>query len=952
MKTEKNEKISVSTNWLGGFLCSYTEIIFGSANIQVRYKSGKCAKLCTYEQLTSPPHFRAGLISGSLQVEIGGNLKKFNLLRTTEIKEKYQEIAALCLPHIAETVDNIYRYFCERAIAQYLRDSDIESLTNRAYPWVKILSSPTVKHVEAETKAQLEFLNQYVPVDKYAARLRETYEQNALKNYALFFDNAESNPLTQNQRLSVVRNNDYNLVLAAAGTGKTSVMVAKALDLIKHHNVLPEEVLVLAYNKAAADELRERFSRRGDLLGIHQTPSISTFHALGRSILKRANKPVHLTKFTEDSRKLNQWVTYWLGRQLEKNIGILQNILMMIYQPVNPFNFKTESEYQAYVRDNEYRTLSGDRVRGFQELLIANWLFANGIKFEYEPVYISKRRIEEGVDYKPDFYLVDADIYLEHFGIDRHGKTRPDIDSEKYNHEILLKRKLHQEHNTKLIETYHYNWLEGALEERLSELMIENNVTLKPLAGEKLLEALNSSGLESDIAEVLFKSLQAMRSEDLKELETIERLKEAEVHLAEWIASFLNKLHLDYQEELRQQNAIDFDDMILLARDLIKTKQVKPTWKHILVDEFQDISNARLKLIKAFIEFGNSPTLTAVGDDWQSIYRFSGGKLEITTRFEEYLGKRTLTTLDKTFRYNSSIAHTAGTFVMENPEQYKKDVQTQVVAKTPQVFLLDTIVEKKSDPDERISQVVQTIRKNDPNGSIAILSRYNYLLGNARDKLKDKQLLHGVNFWTFHKSKGLEADYCILVGFFQGKTGFPNENKGLFLVEAILPTLDSFPHSEERRLLYVGLTRAKEKSYLIADPRGPSTFINELLSPKYRLHIVSDTFKNRYKAIFKCPKCEHGFLRLLNGKHGPFYRCTTGLGCKVKPRVCPLCDSPAIDGWSKSVCNNPDCSGQIPICDKCGRPMRKRQGKYGEFWGCSGYGIKEDSCRNTRKFFA
>lgn len=944
--------MKIATSFVGRFLRSYSEIIFGLDEIRVKHKNGEIKQFCKYEDLRSPLIFELGLFSGRVQIDCGFNSRLFDLLSFTEVRRKHRDIISLCLPLLSKNIGDVYRYFCDLAVNQYLRESDIDSLDKQIQPWIQILTDKAAKYLEDESRTQLEFLRQYLPISLNAGKLRATYEQNALKAYADFFDRAESNPLTHNQRLAVLRTDDYNLVLAAAGTGKTSVMVAKALELIKHHNVRPEDILVLAYNKFAAEELTERFEKRAVLLGVSHIPSISTFHALGRNILKLANKSVYLTKFMEDPSKLNQWVTRWIGQQLTRDISILENVLELIYQPVNPHNFKSEAEYQAYVRDNEYRTLSGDKVRGYQELCIANWLLANGIKFEYEPRYKSKRRVEEGVDYKPDFYLVEDDIYLEHFGIDRQGNTRPGIDKEKYNQEILHKRALHLEHGTKLIETFHYDCLENKLYERLAELMAGNSVSIAPLTGKELLNTLNNSDLVSDIADVLFKSLQSMRSENLDESATLEKLRGADINSADWIAKFLTKMHVDYKEELSQQKAIDFDDMILLAREVIESKQLKPMWKHILVDEFQDISTARLELIKALIEFGDRPTLTVVGDDWQSIYRFSGGKLEITTRFEEYLGKHSKTTLDKTFRYNSSIAKTAGTFVMENPEQYRKEVETSFVSNNSHVYLLDTLVDGTPSVDERVAQVVKTIRKNDSNGSIAILSRYNYLLSNARARLEVDELSQDVDYWTFYKSKGLEADYCILIGFSQGKTGFPNENKGLYIVEALLPTLDAFPHSEERRLLYVGLTRARKNSYLIADPHGTSIFIRELLSPKYDLHIASESFKERYQNIFKCPKCEHGFLRLYTGKHGSFYRCTTGLGCRVKPRLCTTCGAPSIDTWFKSICNNSDCRGETPICDKCGRPMRKRQGKYGEFWGCSGYGIDEDPCRNTRKLSA
>jgi DNA helicase-4 len=204
-------------------------------------------------------------------------------------------------------------------------------------------------------------------------------------------------------------------------------------------------------------------------------------------------------------------------------------------------------------------------------------------------------------------------------------------------------------------------------------------------------------------------------------------------------------------------------------------------------------------------------------------------------------------------------------------------------------------------------------------------------------------------YWTFHRSKGLEADYCILIGLFRGRSGFPNESVDDVVVEALLPMLDSFRHSEERRLMYVGLTRAKHKTYLIADPHAPSEFVDEMLSQKYNLHIGSESFTANIRDIYKCPSCAEGHLRLLSGNYGDFYVCTSERACKIRPRVCEKCSSPVIDDIGQSKCRNPRCGHEFKICKKCARPMRLRAGKYGQFYGCSGFGIKDDRCDHTEK---
>lgn len=143
------------------------------------------------------------------------------------------------------------------------------------------------------------------------------------------------------------------------------------------------------------------------------------------------------------------------------------------------------------------------------------------------------------------------------------------------------------------------------------------------------------------------KCLQAIRTERLDYQQILKRLTDAKIVYAKEYATLLMRIHDAYVKELRSANEIDFDDMILLATQLVKTGEFKPKWKHILVDEFQDISMARLELLKEIYTKGPRPIWTVVGDDWQSIYRFSGGKLEVTTRFNDMVGSHTLSKLEK-----------------------------------------------------------------------------------------------------------------------------------------------------------------------------------------------------------------------------------------------------------------------------------------------------------------
>lgn len=942
---------SISSNFIGEFF-GVTNVSYSESRLFLK-GSWKKDRYIDLSLCTRFPTFQKHWLGGRISFYIAGREHTIRYLKSEAAEVFINQFHQAIAQQIERNALKKTRLFAAWVIREYPRGSrfqEIERLSSDLYACTRDQIQLWKQHTSSGLMLTIEEALSLYPCTM--EKLQQYHEGVQLKKRELFFDSVESNKLTLDQRLGVLRSNDINMVLAAAGTGKTSVMVAKALDIIDRGLAKPEEILILAYNKAAATELKVRLADkaiRSDIQLITQ-PSISTFHALGRTLLREAGITTYMSVFTEDSTKFQQWVTSWLINYLSTDVSRLAVFLSLIPEPTNPFDFKTKAEYEAYVRDNEFRTLSNEEVKGYQELLIANYLHLNGIAYTYEAPYVSKRRIEIGFDYRPDFHIDDTTIYIEHFGIDRKGNTRADIDSIAYNEDMVKKRELHNEFETTLVETFHYEWCEETLLSGL-ETQLENlGIKRAPINPEEILAKLQEADVVSDWSKMLLKALQAIRVERLDKDKMLARFIDAKISQPKKHAEVFDSLHKAYIQELEEQNCIDFDDMIIRSSKIITSRQFVPKWTYVLVDEFQDISSARMELVNSIVKYGPTPSLTVVGDDWQSIYRFSGGKLELTTRFGELVGDYTATLLKKTFRYNNSIADTAGQFIMENPEQYEKHIETHTKVKQSQIHLLDDKIGIADGLYQRVKEVVEKIKANDADPTIAVIARYNYLLSDSKDYLTQHGLQRNVKFWSFHGSKGLEADYVILIGFSQGKLGFPNDNKDQQVIEALLPTLDSFPYSEERRLFYVGLTRAKKKCYIIADPTSPSSFITEILAPKYKISIHSPTFQRLHRQIFKCPNCEEGYLKLISGQYGNFYSCSTRAGCKVgKARVCTECGAPSIDSRTSSNCNNHACNHTFRICDKCGRPMKKRKGAFGEFWGCSGYGIKDDQCRNKAK---
>ncbi|MBU2872330.1 UvrD-helicase domain-containing protein [Colwellia sp. E2M01] len=646
---------------------------------------------------------------------------------------------------ISKNIEQHADAFHKEAISQYLRDSSVISLQQSITPFLENYRKSKTVWQGILTKQQLSKIDviSRMPAITDVKSYRQSYEKKVLQKYSDFFDDIESNPLTQEQRLAVIRNNDKNLILAAAGTGKTSVMVAKALHLIIHNKVPAHKVLILAYNNAAANELKERIEKRKSALGLrYDSPQVLTFHALGLQILNAVNDNTRVSELALDSSKLTQWLADWLVTYLTEqgeNTIKMQFFILLAHQVIASFSLNKHSNYKAKISEIEQLVQKDGLAINFvgQVLII---LRTSGLLTEMSKSYVK---------------------YLQAILIEKINKTE--------------------------------------IESRLTDRIKESS------KGEYL----------------------------------------SKINISE-LAEFLNVMAQDYVMELKKQDTIDFDDMVHNACSHVKSGSFIPLWSDILVDEFQDISSARMHLLNEIINQGPNPKLTVVGDDWQSIYRFSGGQLLLITQFEKYLGSHSLTTLQKTFRYNNSIADTAGQFIMKNPEQYTKNIDSHHKVAQSQVFLTG------SDFDNigmRVWQIVKRIIAHDPTANIAILARYRYLLANAKTVLDPmvnngtkQQNKHNIHYWTFHSAKGLEADFCIIVGLFHGSTGFPSINKDDHILEALLPSRDGFKHSEERRLFYVALTRAKHKAYLIADPNKPSAFVEELLAPSYGLQLMSNEF--------------------------------------------------------------------------------------------------------------
>ncbi|MGB4057243.1 MAG: UvrD-helicase domain-containing protein [Alphaproteobacteria bacterium] len=674
------------------------------------------------------------------------------------------------------------------------------------------------------------------------------HQKHALKRYKRFFDTVESKPLTNLQRRSVILDERRNLVVAGAGTGKTSVIVAKAGYLIESGKCRPEDILLLAFNADAAKELAERCKSR---LGVEI--QALTFHALGNQIVGTVEPKVPtLSRLATDRQHFSGFLDNVIG-ELKTDKQSWKRARSFVLGHLKAYReeseFATIEEYQAYTRTVELRALSGDLVKSFAELDIANFLFFKGVRFVYE-----KRYPRVSTRYQPDFYLPDFDIWLEHFGIGMDGSTAPYIDRQKYHKEMEWKRGVHAQNKTKLLETYSWEKSKGILTTQLNKRLRDAGVKYEPRSQEEIFKALQNAGYMTQLAVLVGTFLSHFKSTHMSLRELVRKAKASSNSVrAVAFSQLFEVFYTKYQAELdsKEPREIDFNDMISSATEYVRDGRFMIPWKYIIVDEFQDISMGRYRLLEVMLKGCDDLQFFAVGDDWQSIYRFAGSDISIMSRFRRFFGRATVVKLDQTFRFNDKIASVSGEFIQKNPNQIRKKLNTTLVCESPQVFVHWVEREEGRPSDgatlERVIDVIKAGRDLE-DASLLILARYNHLLPNASilKSLEKTWPGHVRTPLTVHRSKGLEADYVIVDGLTADEFGFPSEIEDDPLLGLVLARPDSYSHAEERRLFYVALTRARHQVHLIADRERPSSFVLELLGGEYDVtHIGRDVQDER-----------------------------------------------------------------------------------------------------------
>lgn len=751
-----------------------------------------------------------------------------------------------------------------------------------------LLSTPEVlQHIESEPQQVQKAVKLWKQdVQEFADGINERQIAKQLSASKQFFETVEKSPLTQEQAKAVVCLDNRVLLVASAGSGKTSTMVAKAGYALKNGYFKPERMLLLAFNNDAAKELGQRIKDRLTPLGLPAERVVAkTFHAFGLDVIGQA---------TGKRPSLAPWVEN--GKDLEHLLAIVDDLKdrdvvfraswdifrIVLGQDLPKFGKEEESpdSWDGDSKQEGFRTLNNEVVKSRGEQVLANWLFYNGVKYVYESDYKVDTADAQHRQYKPDFYFPDADAYLEHWAVNDKGEPPPSFQG--YKEGMAWKREIHAKNQTKLLETTMADLWSGKafqyLEAELPKLGIKLDPDPeRPVPGRAPIE-------NPRLARTIRSFITHCKSNRLSGSELRARLDSGVAGNFKFrhtlFLRLAERISEEWEARLKQANCIDFEDMLNLATDCVEQGRWTSPYELVMVDEFQDASQARARLVAALV---NAPDkhLFAVGDDWQSINRFAGADLGVMTDFESKFGRAVTLKLETTFRCPQALCDISSAFVQKNPTQIRKVVRSS----QPQVEDPVSIVRVEDETQIRMAvakRVAQIAEAVSPGRKQKVLLLGRYQKDRSYLPLDYDQTRIELEFITVHSSKGLEGDHVILPRVTSETLGFPSGVADDPVLQLAMPGGDGYEYAEERRLFYVALTRGRSTVTLVTLAHKESPFITELVKEH---QIGLRKLDGSVGSEELCPKCGKGFMVQRRSKYGPFMGCSAFPKCKHTQNV-------------------------------------------------------------------
>ena len=833
------------------------------------------------------------------------------------------------------------------------------------------------------------FLNKYENILdlKRGSKIIEEHNENYIKNHLAsdkqYLDSilSEVDPkilLDEEQRRVILSDEDYSLVIAGAGAGKTTTVAAKVRYLVEKQRVDPKQILVISFTNKAVGELKEKINE-----GLLIPCPITTFHSSGYAILRKQED--EKKQIVSDGFLFNTVNNYLKGNILEQP-ELVDKLIMffgsyfdapyegndinLFFNYISKADFSTlkgnVDEYNAQIidrRTDKTTTIKNELVRSIQEVQIANFLFLHNIDYNYEETY-PYHILKAKKPYTPDFCIKQGNniAYIEHFGITESGHHSFYTPEQlaKYKQEINDKISLHRKHGTKLIYTFS-SYKDGRdLLTHLRENLIKNGFELTQRPSKEVFEKLVNTEENKYIVKLVklicvFISNFKTNGYNIDDFYRFER-SNANVRTKLFL-DICKECYLEYQKKLAQCNALDFQDMINDSAIILREKQLAKEvldFKYIIVDEYQDISRQRFDLTKELSKLCDAKII-AVGDDWQSIYAFSGSDITLFTHFCSIMGYGKELKITKTYRNAQEVIDIAGNFVQKNKSQIKKSLISPKHIQKP--VIIDTYSEEFDRKEvkgksgkyyhlgKKVEEIMGTILSNNkPNASILLIGRYgfdarnlcfsnDFIYDEQNNKIISKKYKQAkLEFLTAHSSKGLGYDNVIIVNARNEIYGFPSKVDNDPVMQFVVKDDKSIEYAEERRLFYVAMTRTKNRVFIVTPEQHPSEFILELIKDYPNITLngkINKENSTNVGMIKKCPICGYPLQLRWKKNYGlKLWMCTN------EPEIC-------------NYITNDIGGGDLSIqkCDRCKDGyLIVKKGTSGAVLGCTNYKSDGTGC--------
>ena len=686
--------------------------------------------------------------------------------------------------------------------------------------------------------------------------------------------------LNENQREAVISEEKRLLVLAGAGSGKTKTLLQKLIYLIEEKGVSPGSILAITFTKNATNEMLDRLIISADDTGQYQKAlgdkyksladkdkerfaqskkikwidglTVKTFHSFCYSILRNYGVNEFDNKFRiigdekrDEEDELSKHVApetvfevfhKLLIEQCEDSEYLLRLKRYILDYIIDKIHLENKSN-GVIPKDGKYfTTLDGTKVRSKSEQYIADWFYRHSIKYEYEPLLNVK-----DFDFHPDFYIPEANLYLEHVS-NKSYSTRDK--EEQFNKGHLL-----------LVKTYESMTKDSALFNHTLDKLVKNRLPSDYHKTRSLTYREEFNHYHEDVKDFV---AQIMRITDMIKVENIETKEVADNAKKDQHERVRNFYELAlpivnaYKVYCVNKSYLDFNDLISTSISLFRNHEdiankYKSKYQYILVDEFQDVNNLQVELIKLLLT--DKTQLFCVGDDWQSIYGFRGSNVGYIVDFEKHFPGSKVVKLNLNYRSTQNIVGASNEVIKHNKFKVDKEIFASKRSEHKIVIFAGTSEEENLEFCEaKIRELqVEGIGKDD----ILFLYRRSKMYQPYYNRFKQADLR--VQGKTIHAAKGLESKVVFIIGLTEGYGGFPD----VWLEDRIFQVIKKANHDllleEERRLFYVALTRAKDKLFLITEKGNESSFLKEI--PEVFTVKSGNSLKPVVDKVSLCAKC-------------------------------------------------------------------------------------------------